>query len=317
MSTIDHSPGTGPDITVGVDGTSTALRAVEWAVAEARLRGVGLQILHAAPYATGPTPNLGQQRADTILARAYTVARRAEPAVTITTRTSTEQPVAALLDASARADLLVVGMGGSSRSGLLIGSTALSVSGQATCPVLVARGRRQPRDTGRPVLVGVDDVLNDAAALNFAFADARRHAGPVVVLHARHGVGEINDRFLGTERIGNIVDLTHLSRALTPWNEAYPEVATKIDIVNGHPSSALVGAAAHARMLVVGSRGRSAPARALFGSTSRELLRRSPTPVAVLPSGAISDPLPTRTEPERVVVTGTSIEHPHDHSQLW
>jgi nucleotide-binding universal stress UspA family protein len=167
------------------------------------------------------------------------------------------------------------------------------------------------------VLAGVDDVLNDAAALNFAFADARRHAGPVVVLHARHGVGQIEEHLSGTERAGKIVDLTHLSHALSPWAHAYPDVPVKIDIVPGHPSSALVGAAAHARLLVVGSRGRSAPARALFGSTSRELLRRSPTPVAVLPAGVTSDRIPDVTEPEHAVVTGTGIEHPHDHSQLW
>jgi nucleotide-binding universal stress UspA family protein len=71
MSTDIH-PSTGPatDIVVGVDGTSTALRAVQWAAAEARMRGTGLQILHAAPYATRPAPDLGRQRADEIIARA-------------------------------------------------------------------------------------------------------------------------------------------------------------------------------------------------------------------------------------------------------
>jgi nucleotide-binding universal stress UspA family protein len=318
---IDPSRGDGPTIVVGVDGTSTALRAVEWAVAEARLRGVAMEILHAAPYAADPSPDLGHQRADAILARAYTVAHRAEPDVPVATRTSTDQPVSALLDASSHVGLLVVGMGGRGRaSDLVIGSTALTISGRARNPVIVARGRRHPRDTNRPVAVGVDDVLNDAATLNFAFADARRHRGPIVVVHARHGAGQVADRISGNERIGRYLDLAHLARVLTPWTEAYPDVPIKIDMPVGHPSTALLGAAPQARLLVIGSRGRNAPSRALFGSTSREVLRRSPTPVAVLPPGVAVDPLPglpVPARPEPAVPTGTGLEHPHDHGQLW
>jgi nucleotide-binding universal stress UspA family protein len=318
MSTDIH-PSTGPatDIVVGVDGTSTALRAVQWAAAEARLRGTGLQILHAAPYATRPAPDLGRQRADEIIARAYTVAHRAEPEVQAYTRTTTEQPVPALLSASARAGLLVVGMGGRDGSAdLVIGSTALAVSGRAECPVVIARGRRYPRGTDRPVLVGVDSVVIDTAALNFAFADAQRHGGPIVVLHARHGAEQIYDRFSGTERIARYLDISQLAKALAPWTSAYSHVPVTLDVVAGHPSAALLGSAAHARLVVVGSRGRSAPARALFGSTSRELLRRCPTPVAVIPVEVTVDPVPVAHEPGLAASNGAGIDHPHDLSQL-
>ena len=50
--------------------------------------------------------------------------------------------------------------------------------------MIIARGRRHPRGTDRPVLVGVDTVASNTAALNFAFADARRHGGPVVAISA-------------------------------------------------------------------------------------------------------------------------------------
>jgi nucleotide-binding universal stress UspA family protein len=44
-------------IIVGVDGTSTALRAVAWAAQEALLRGRPLRLVHAAPYlGTRTTP---------------------------------------------------------------------------------------------------------------------------------------------------------------------------------------------------------------------------------------------------------------------
>jgi nucleotide-binding universal stress UspA family protein len=287
---------------------------VQWAAAEARLRATGLQILHAAPYATGPSTDLGRKRADEILARAYTVAHRAEPDVRAATGISAEPPVAALLSASAQAELLVVGMGGRGRAAeLAIGSTALAVSGQAECPVIIARGRRYPRGTDRPVLVGVDSAASSAAALDFAFADAQRHGGPIVVLHARHGVEQLQDRLGGTERISRYLDIHQLAEALTPWNRAFPDVPVKLEVSAGHPSTALLGAAAHARLLVVGSRGRSAPTRALFGSTSRELLRRCPTPVAVLPLGVTVGAI----EPMRSTSTATGLDHPHDLSRLW
>ena len=41
-------------IVVGVDGTTTALRAVAWAASEALLRGRPLRLVHAAPYLGTP-----------------------------------------------------------------------------------------------------------------------------------------------------------------------------------------------------------------------------------------------------------------------
>lgn len=66
---------------------------------------------------------------------------------------------------------------------VVIGSTAPAVSGRPAARVIVVRGRRHPRGTNRPILVGVDVMIN-AAALSFASADARRHDGPVVAISA-------------------------------------------------------------------------------------------------------------------------------------
>ena len=297
-------------VIVGVDGTTTALRAVQWAVAEARLREVALEILHAAPYAIGPASHLGRQRADEILARAYTVARRAEPGVEVATSGTTDQPVATLLAASTRTELLVIGMRGHNQGeDIILGSTALSVSGRAHCPVVIARGRRSPRDSQRPVLVGVDGAASDAPALDFAFA--RRHGGPLRVLPARHGIGQLHDRLSGAEPAARFLDHLHLAEALGPWTRAYPDVPVELEVVAAHPSTALLAAAARARLLVVGSRGRSAPARALFGSTSSELLRRCPTPVAVLPPGATAAPVTDRSRAQ-----GARVEQPGALSRL-
>src|SRR5918995_2039206 len=108
-------------VVVGVDGSRIGLDAVRWAVAEARLRGLPLRILHAAPYAAGSTA--GTRHARDILARAYTVAHRADLDLPVTTRHTERDAVPSLLDAAQRAQLLVVGMGGGERpQEVLIGS---------------------------------------------------------------------------------------------------------------------------------------------------------------------------------------------------
>ena len=106
---------TGPEIVVGIDGTATALNAVGWAAAEARLRRHPLRILHAAPYAAPPS-RVGRHRAQAILAHAYTVAHHAEPDLDVRTELVVDQqPVTALVSASEDAELLVVGMVGGQR----------------------------------------------------------------------------------------------------------------------------------------------------------------------------------------------------------
>ena len=104
-------------IVVGVDGTSTGLRAVAWAAKEALLRGRPLRLVHAAPYLGTPDDPTGRGRADALLARARTVAHQIAPELRTEVAVLPDPPVAALVDASADAELLVIGMIGGSRSG--------------------------------------------------------------------------------------------------------------------------------------------------------------------------------------------------------
>ena len=69
------------------------------------------------------------------------------------------------------------------------GSGAAQIPGrnfehQPIARVIVVRGRRHPRGTNRPILVGVDNVMINAVALSFRSADARPHDGPVVAISA-------------------------------------------------------------------------------------------------------------------------------------
>lgn len=75
------------------------------------------------------------------------------------------------------------------------------------------------------------------------------------------------------------------------------------------PIAALVELSSNAEMIVVGSRGRSALRRALFGSVSSALVRRSQCPVAVIHD---EDPLMPRPAQTRVLLgVGSSAASDH------
>ena len=123
-------------IVVGVDGSSAAATALEWACAEANLHGSVLCIVQAR--------EAGQhEQAQQVLDRAVAECR---PRTTSqVTAELVEGPAAgALIRASEDADLVVIGSRG--RSGFktaLFGSVALTVSDAAACPVVITHPRNQ------------------------------------------------------------------------------------------------------------------------------------------------------------------------------
>src|SRR3954453_20866845 len=127
-------------IVVGVDGTTTGLRAVAWAAKEAVLRRRPLRLVHAAPYLGTPDDPAGRGRADAVLARARTVAHQIAPEVATEAVVLPDPPVAALVDASADAELLVIGMIGGSGPEIVLGSVPRDIPIRAHCPGPVVRG---------------------------------------------------------------------------------------------------------------------------------------------------------------------------------
>jgi nucleotide-binding universal stress UspA family protein len=270
----EHQSTSATDVVVGTDGTETAARAVAWAATEARLRGVSLRIVHAAPYAT-PDNKPARRRVTAILGRAYTVAHQHEPGVPAHTERLDEQPVRALIDASSNAPLLVIGMRGERPSEVVIGSTALAVSGAAGCPVVVVRGQGHATEPDAPVVLGLEDLAFDAPAVTAAFADAQRRRAPLIVLHTQHD--SLRDQVTG----GNTTEHA-VAGQLAPWRSRYPQVPVEVRVVHGAPADELLRAAVTAHLVVVGTHGRGAPARVLLGSTSRTVVRYSPCPVMVV-----------------------------------
>jgi nucleotide-binding universal stress UspA family protein len=140
-------------IVVGVDGSAGAQAALEWAAAEARLRGDTLRIVHAwhlpaATYGSGGfVPPVGITWEDDLEAAARqgldkTIDAAAEQLAGIEVeRRLGEGPAAVVLTEAAQdADLLVVGsrgLGGFKE--LLLGSVGHQSAQHAPCPVVIVR----------------------------------------------------------------------------------------------------------------------------------------------------------------------------------
>ncbi|WP_161634036.1 universal stress protein, partial [Williamsia sp. D3] len=145
---------------VGVDGSQSAVAAVRWAAADAAAHGSELVLVASAfPPVTTPFPegfyiDLRGQAENALAAateQARAVASTAE--LTVTTQIASESPVAALLEASAGARMLVVGSRGAGAvARWVLGSVSTALAAHTTIPLTVvpsgwSTGETEPADT--------------------------------------------------------------------------------------------------------------------------------------------------------------------------
>lgn len=148
-----------PGIIVGVDGSEHSLSALDWALNEADLRKTPLTVVTVSPIVTGiygpgyapadyyPAEEESRAQAEKATQELVNEAverRGGAPAATVTVRALSGIAADELINASADAELLVVGArgaGGFSR--LVMGSVSTQVTHHALCPVVVVPGNRE------------------------------------------------------------------------------------------------------------------------------------------------------------------------------
>ena len=142
-------------ITVGIDGSHDAHRALEWAMREAAVRHVPLTVVTVHEVAvsgwTGqpivfPVDQADvekvRQAAEEMVAKAAGQLGESQPA-SVTVRAVNGFPAQELIEASRDADLLVVGSrGGGGFARLMLGSISQKMVHHAHCPVVVVPGPR-------------------------------------------------------------------------------------------------------------------------------------------------------------------------------
>lgn len=283
-------------VVVGVDGSRSSLDAVAVAAREARLRGVGLRVVHAflwpvanvplGPSPVGPPEGGLRNMAERLVAEAVEHARTAEPGIEVAGDLVTGEPLTVLEKQSRDAALVVVGSRGlGGFTGLLLGSTAVHLSAHGRCPVLVVRGRPDPQGH---VLLGVDGSPEGEAAVEFAFVEASLRGVDLVALRAWNnwtgpigGPADPLPLVYDVEMLRDEEERT-MAEALSGWQAKYPDVTVHRRLVQAYTRPALIEAAEEAQLLVVGARGRGGFAGLLLGSVSQAVLHHAPCPVAVV-----------------------------------
>jgi nucleotide-binding universal stress UspA family protein len=288
-------------VVAGVDGSSSAVRAAVWAGAEALRRGRPLRLVQVyavpqvrAPIAAGTHEQVRAglaERAEGWLAEARTAVLAESPGLEIGTAAREWNPVTALIQESQHAGLVVLGSRGlGGFTGMLVGSTAVSVVAHARCPVVVVRGRRpqDPPPVAGPVLVGADGSSDSDGALAFACEEARLRRAGLTVVHTWSEIvadGVLRPRpFEDDAAEIERAERARLADQVSPWRDKFPDLTIDLDVTRGRPVRTLLERAEHAQLIVVGCRGRGGFTGMLLGSTSQALIVHSPCPVAVVRS---------------------------------
>ena len=136
-------------VTVGIDGSSGALRALRWACDEARLRGAVVRVVHAWTYLDQPEgafdARFGEDDALRVIDDTLAALGADADDLEFERMLPNDLPARALLDASADSDLIVVGARGMGAvKGLLLGSVSQHVAQHASCPVVIVPEQVSP-----------------------------------------------------------------------------------------------------------------------------------------------------------------------------
>jgi nucleotide-binding universal stress UspA family protein len=191
MSTAPMSTAASKSVVVGLDQSAGARAALEWAAAEARLRGVPLRIAtswngldHDLPkeYQPGIAEPV-HRAAAAFLDEAAAALRANSPGLDIDTVLMAEAPAEGLIRLAQDAGLLVIGRRGLNLFlKMLLGSVSQRVVAHAPVPVVVVPESPHPAADRAPVVVGVAREVTEPLA--FAFAEAKARQVPLVALRA-------------------------------------------------------------------------------------------------------------------------------------
>jgi len=272
-------------IAVGTNDSAQSQAAVLWAARRAHRADLPLVILHVVDdrWVAEPYPWFGtlQQAGEELL---KTAAGRLEGTVPVTPETEllTGSVGGSLAKYSKRTSMMVIGSG-SGHFGGTLADRALQVATAAKVPVAVVGTQDLEGRSG--VVVGVDGSPESTQAVAFAAAEADREGDELTVVYAVDVPDPIIDAGLSPAAMSELIadeERVVLSEAVAGLKEDYPDLMVHqlLETERG-AVAALVGAAAGARLLVVGSRGKGAFKRLLLGSTAHGVLRHLPCPVMI------------------------------------
>jgi nucleotide-binding universal stress UspA family protein len=159
-----------------------------------------------------------------------------------------------------------------------------NVRDERTVQETAAEGRSNVSTKAASIVVGVDGSERNQAAVLWASHEAEDTGQALVLASAVTGSNEPLAAYAASHGVENAQDetrrmLQNLRDRLT--SQHHDEIGVLIGV--GSAAHAILVAAEHATMVVVGKRGVGAVKRMLVGSTSIAVAGRSPVPVVVVP----------------------------------
>ena len=179
-------------VVVGIDGSSTAIHAAQWAIDEAISRSVPLRLVYVTkpkhPSADDYYEDIHHGEASLRAAQAA-VEATGKP-VKVETAILDGPAGPALVEESRDAEIICVGSVGIGRyARSILGSTATDLAEKAHCPVAIIRPQEeQPRHAINWVVVEVNEQPDNEAVVEVAIQEAKLRQAPVLAVGNGHGL---------------------------------------------------------------------------------------------------------------------------------
>ncbi len=276
-------------LVVGVDGSESSLRAVDWAADEADLHEVPLLMVFGTLWERYEGAALARElgrpstemKAGDILEAAARRARQRHPELVVTTEKVPDEAEHALVRAGRNASMIIVGSRG--RSGVadrLLGSVSRTVAALSDCPVVVVRGDHDNRALGGRhdrIVVGVGET--SASVLRLASTEAHLRHVPLAAVRAwRCPANETVDHPLLTGEPARLYEERAAKELETALEDGPSDVEVGRHTVEGPARAVLPAASADASLLVIGRR-----VHGRLGRVAHAVLHRSACPVVIVP----------------------------------
>jgi nucleotide-binding universal stress UspA family protein len=290
MSTKRSDP-----IVVGIDGSTAAAKALDWAADEAQRRRLPLVIAYAG-HIVDRTALVDRTARDAIaqicdygrelLDDAVSIAVENRELVDVKTELREVSPAQLLIGLSETASALVVGRGdGGHLARFIFGSTTQRVAEHAYCPVVVV-GADGPSRASDTIVVGASESTAGEAALQFAGAEAVVRGASLLLVRSWTELNwpRVGFPFPPEARFHSARDAeqARLDRCVQAAREAFPRLQIDGRLTEQPAYVALETAAHDAALLVIGCRRPEDSHLLRLGPLSSWLLHHCACPVAIV-----------------------------------
>ena len=284
------------DVVVGFDGSPASHSAIETASAIAAANGWGVRVVSVIPPMSSYKLNLGPDQAPSEIQDLRIQLRDAAVRDAIGTQLDRStwvhqvvvgKPAREIANVADKCAANLIILGRSQRSAierLLRSETTAHVLRYSSVPVLLVEDEMTKAST---VVVAVDFSKASARAASVALQMVTR-PGTVYLAYVKESLGILPDGIIAPDPESHSAETLGLFRRLLAQLRPLPGVVVETVVLNGTAVPAITEFCQQvgADLLAVGTRGMSAPARAVLGSVSVGLAHKLAIPILIAPARA-------------------------------